>query len=1000
MDRQILNFTANEQILTVSNPIRISTNKVNYIEAHFALGDNWSGYDSVRAVWFNDYQTISTVLNSEGVCRVPFEVLKRKGKVKVDLVGSISDGDVLTDRLTSYPVVAVIVDCIAPITGAETSPITPSQFEQFVATVREDVETVTGMTAAAETLPAGSSATASYADGVLTFGIPKGDTGPAGPQGIRGEAGPQGIQGERGPQGPQGETGETGATGATGPQGPQGIQGERGPKGDTGATGPVGPQGPKGDTGATGPQGPKGDTGDVSQAQLDAAVSDLKSEFNQISGSTRNLFNIDDLQIGKAWNLGNNSARAIVTIPVEPNTKYTLSWTIPNNFDGIYHVEKVAATDTTAITSGNATSSPKTFTTTATANFFVVQFSKTAISKSDFSGFVMQLEKGETATAYVDHYTAVDEILRDTAVKTYNTVADMKADMLIESGTRVATYGYYSVGDGGDARYLIRSIGDDTADGSTIIQLNNGLVAELMVENCTINIKQLGAIPQDESRHDIEPYLAIFESKLRNKGKLYIPMGIWNCSGYLFTYPVHIVGDYAFTRKNNGGRIATIITFMTNGQDYIFKLSESGTRILPNCVVENITFSNAVYQIDGNNYTLTGAYGTVNDALLVADGLEFTTFNNLSFHNSNTTLIHLLGCCELFFHNTNIRGKGNPSKPCILIERNSLRVVSSSIKFDFMQVEGIFGHIFYLKNYVTNCDFGSIMFEPNQPDTSYERIQVTSDDFNEALCTHQHIFFVDNTYIHGCHVGNLFFDGFSQYAIKVNDSAMYIYDSIFGGNSSYPLFMTFDAIDLANTGKDFYLFKNNGGNFGGSVSFVSFGVINVSSGSHVTKLVKPITDAQYIPKFSFRSRENTANGNMIFANDLFRNSSGAQNTSVSIVGNSNLVNLDGSIASPKCAIRGFAAGNNRLAIPNIRIPYCKMYKKMYVHYSATINKLSTLHFTNENNVSVSFTSEQALGVWNWAEIDISNLNIAEGYQDINYEVAANSSGFIDCVLLI
>ena len=283
MDRQILNFTANEQILTVSNPIRISTNKVNYIEAHFSLGDNWSGYDSVRAVWFNDYQTISTVLNSEGVCRVPFEVLKRKGKVKVDLVGSISDGDVLTDRLTSYPVVAVIVDCIAPITGAETSPITPSQFEQFVATVREDVETVTGMTATAETLPAGSSATASYADGVLTFGIPKGDTGPAGPQGIRGEAGPQGIQGERGPQGPQGETGETGATGATGPQGPQGIQGERGPKGDTGATGPVGPQGPKGDTGATGPQGPKGDTGDVSQAQLDAAVSDLKSDLTGLS---------------------------------------------------------------------------------------------------------------------------------------------------------------------------------------------------------------------------------------------------------------------------------------------------------------------------------------------------------------------------------------------------------------------------------------------------------------------------------------------------------------------------------------------------------------------------------------------------------------------------------------------------------------------------------------------------------------------------------------------
>lgn len=142
MDRQILNFTANEQILTVDEPIRISTNKVNYIEAHFDLGQNWSGYDSVRAVWYNDFYCISTVLDSQGVCFVPSEVMKRNGKVKVNLVGSISENDVLTDRLTSYPVVAVIVDCTAQINGAETSPITPSQFEQYVAIVRNLVESV------------------------------------------------------------------------------------------------------------------------------------------------------------------------------------------------------------------------------------------------------------------------------------------------------------------------------------------------------------------------------------------------------------------------------------------------------------------------------------------------------------------------------------------------------------------------------------------------------------------------------------------------------------------------------------------------------------------------------------------------------------------------------------------------------------------------------------------------------------------------------------------
>ena len=256
MDRQILNFTANEQILTCDNPIRISTNKVNYIEARFDLGQNWSGYDSVRAVWFNDFQCISTVLDSQGVTFVPFEVMKRRGNVKVNLVGSISEDDVLTDRLTSYPVVAVIVDCIAQITGANTSPITPSEYEQFVASVcndadraeqgASDAETyannaetsadnalsysqnaegsairasgysldaqgyaqnaensaqnaetyaseaedardeIRNMSANATTLPSGSDATASYSDGVLSLGIPKGDKGDTGDRGATG----------------------------------------------------------------------------------------------------------------------------------------------------------------------------------------------------------------------------------------------------------------------------------------------------------------------------------------------------------------------------------------------------------------------------------------------------------------------------------------------------------------------------------------------------------------------------------------------------------------------------------------------------------------------------------------------------------------------------------------------------------------------------------------------------------------------------------------------
>ena len=262
MNKQIITFDANEQSLIKTGGVdKYSSNKVSYIEAHFNLGENWSGYDSVRAVWFTWYECISTVLDPDGVCIVPYEVLKRTEKVMVNLVGSISEDDVLTDRLTTYPVLALTVDANAKVCGSNTQPITPSEFEQFVQIVRDEVAEVTGMTAEATTLPEGSEATASYDNGVLSFGIPRGNTGatgPTGPQGPQGIQGPVGPQGERGETGPQGERGETGATGPQGPQGETGPQGATGPQGPQGIQGETGPQGPQGETG---PQGPQGEAG-------------------------------------------------------------------------------------------------------------------------------------------------------------------------------------------------------------------------------------------------------------------------------------------------------------------------------------------------------------------------------------------------------------------------------------------------------------------------------------------------------------------------------------------------------------------------------------------------------------------------------------------------------------------------------------------------------------------------------------------------------------------
>lgn len=144
--------------------------------------------------------------------------------------------------------------------------------EEGIDTLAEAVVSLEQTELKAESLDAGATPTAVYADGVLTFGIPKGekgDTGDTGPQG------PQGEKGDTGEQGPQGEKGDTGE---------QGPQGEKGDKGDTGDTGPQGPQGEKGDTGEQGPQGEQGPAGADGKDGADAPT--ITACVINVSGST------------------------------------------------------------------------------------------------------------------------------------------------------------------------------------------------------------------------------------------------------------------------------------------------------------------------------------------------------------------------------------------------------------------------------------------------------------------------------------------------------------------------------------------------------------------------------------------------------------------------------------------------------------------------------------------------------------------------------------------
>lgn len=144
MNTSNLTFTANDQELVKDSGMdEYASNTVSYIKATFTLGTNWSGFDSVRAVWSSYYNVISTVLDTNNSCMVPAEMLLHKSKVQVNLVGSIVEGGVLTDRLTTFPVEALKVSADAKVSGSETAPVTPSQFEQFVESVEAAAQSVT-----------------------------------------------------------------------------------------------------------------------------------------------------------------------------------------------------------------------------------------------------------------------------------------------------------------------------------------------------------------------------------------------------------------------------------------------------------------------------------------------------------------------------------------------------------------------------------------------------------------------------------------------------------------------------------------------------------------------------------------------------------------------------------------------------------------------------------------------------------------------------------------
>lgn len=277
--------------------------------------------------------------------------------------------------------------------------------------------------------------------------------------------------------------------------------------------------------------------------------------------------------------------------------------------------------------------------------------------------------------------------LRKKKANYYILVEKMKEDTSLIIDTVCVTLGYYKLNDGGESTYKIRKkIATDIDDGGSIIFLNNGFVAELIVENETVNVKQFGA-HGDNITDDYNSFINAINFSKENGFKIKIPVGTFIISKQLNLKSV--VGLRIIGSGDSSERYATKIIYRgtnsflnLNGCKNVYisnfhleanngtGISLTGDRSV-NCHFSDIYISNMIY---GVYITATTGYtyfdrvrmnvsnNTVNGIFIDCDNEIHTNYiyfrecavDALSITDKTRTLVYLGNCYYIYFSHCDI----------------------------------------------------------------------------------------------------------------------------------------------------------------------------------------------------------------------------------------------------------------------------------------------------------------------------------------------------------
>lgn len=234
----------------------------------------------------------------------------------------------------------------------------------------------------------------------------------------------------------------------------------------------------------------------------------------------------------------------------------------------------------------------------------------------------------------------LDNLKKETKTFYFNSISEMKETSLKVNSIAITT-GYYNSNDGGGATYKIVKNNLLTDDGGSVIELNNGYKAVLIVENDTINVKQFGAY--GDNTHD--DTIAI-QNALRFRENNYLKIIFNENETYLMQGYIELYSNTDINLNNSTIKDCYTGDSIGHHNGLCFRSALANVGVTGYGATKNINIK------DG---TLDGGVSGLMFALLHGENIEF---NNIYFYNCfvGTHIIDLGGCKNIRIKNSKFYG--------------------------------------------------------------------------------------------------------------------------------------------------------------------------------------------------------------------------------------------------------------------------------------------------------------------------------------------------------